>query len=62
MTNAERYGIIKTIQEGNKIHRKEETKMKKINTTAYWDNNFDKMFDEAIEQLEREAEERGEDK
>ena len=33
--------------------------MKKINTTAYWDNNFDKMFDEAIEQLEREAEEKG---
>ena len=30
--------------------------MKKINTTAYWDNDFDRMFDEAIEQLEREEE------
>ena len=29
------------------------------NNHNYWDNDFDRMFDEAIEQLEREAEEKG---
>ena len=29
--------------------------MKKFNTTACWDNDFDRMFDEAVEALEAEA-------
>jgi hypothetical protein len=32
------------------------------NNHNYWDNDFDRMFDEAIEQLEKEAEEGGKDK
>jgi hypothetical protein len=30
--------------------------MKMLNTNAYWDNDFDRLFDEAIEELEKEEE------
>lgn len=30
--------------------------MKEINTTMIYDNDFDRMFDEAVEELEKENE------